>query len=156
MASSLLVPRQGPRNSSTCAGYPYGKAGLDDRIDSDKDVFILTYRAATYEEEENPGIFDALAHCCEPNEVHMMPGECVLWCELPDQYRIDRDNDTAGTIANMETDLATNCFAEMMDDPDPDLQWSGVTTREGGGSLVERPSVVGLLLLATMLVHLYT
>lgn len=147
MASSLLIPRQD--NSSTCAGQMYNDT--DDRIDSNKDVFMITYRATNADERNQPDIFEAVANCCEPNEVHRLAGECVLWCEIPDQYAPDWENATA----NYEQDLHTNCLADMMDEMDTD--WAGVSfVKEGGVSAVERPSVMGLLLLATMLVYMHT
>lgn len=151
MASFPLIPRQ-REYRNYCHGNSMEVVDMEG-VKSD-----YTYVMGTWESPPNSSTsledepyYKAFSRCCDGNEVTQVEDWCLLWCEIPAEYVGEEASDT------LEAFMA-ECFREARREEDVEGMSSQVVVErenpgEGAGVAV-RPSVMGVLLLVTMLVYL--
>lgn len=79
----------GMRPNSSCTGTTYSTV-TGSLIPSNGTVGIATYKAGngTLEKDRT---WRAMETCCSPSTVNKLDSDCVLWCDLSDEYTSDRE-----------------------------------------------------------------
>lgn len=145
MASSLLIPRQ-QQDGWHCTG-----ADLEDtiiqRIGARETIAAISYNATNSSNITAEPIVDVFRGCCEPNAVYRVEGDCLLWCDVPEEFLEDDEPHKA---------FLEKCLGPGREENAPD--WEGdfgvweADFFESAAVVAGGPSVMGVLLLVTLLV----
>lgn len=143
MASAVPAPIQ---NGTHCAGLYIRDASIEE-IGSKQTIVAISYNATTSSAQDEP-ILDVFTRCCAPGPVNQVDGDCLLWCEMPEEY-LSQDEDRPGRAFD------DSCFRPGWREDVPD--WVGAIgvwgpEEEGDGGVVVRPRVMGVLLLVMLVV----
>jgi hypothetical protein len=133
-----------------CAGR-YISEEVIQRIGARESIVAISYNATNQTDVTTNPIIDVFTQCCRPNQVYRIEGDCILWCDLPENY-VDKEGGESFGNACFNPRRWAN-----------DTEWTGAIGIwdadffEGGAATMGgRPSfsVMGALVLATLFVSL--
>ncbi|KAI5918309.1 hypothetical protein F4810DRAFT_599121 [Camillea tinctor] len=132
-----------PSNDS-CEGNRYNTAIGRLIPDSNRPVGIATYNLSRSDGTPNSLAWRSMQRCCNPNEVHKLDNDCVLWCELPlnesaTHFILERNNFFECLHADNGTAIAAAREATNGDNED-----------NAAPMTAGRPTVLGVSILAMM------
>ena len=138
MSHTSLLARQ---NGEHCGGFSFDTQAAE--LVTTNNTFLLASYKPVANSTENEPRYRSLQSCCSPNEVTKIEGDCLIWCEVPEQYLDDPDSFLdcfSDSVPDMPGNETSTGFASMM----------GGDNDEGRAALTQ-PSLYGVLLLTTML-----